>query len=323
VNQRAVEAAYAAGWRVVRALPRPVAAAAFTAGADLVTRRRGRAVRQLAQNLRRVVGPQLPEPDFDDLVRAAMRSAMRYYMEAFRLPSLSRQQILREFHLEGEELLAAAMAAGKGAVAALPHGGNYDLAGAWVAARGWPITTVAERLRPESVYRRFLAYRQSLGMEILPERGGERPTFDVLVERLSQGHFVPLLAERDLSRRGVPVTFFGARTRMPAGPALLALRTGAPLFIADMWYVKEGARTRLRGPVQLPREGSLDQRVQAVTQMIADGLAEGIREHPADWHMLQRLWLPEVPGSPGASATTEAGTEATTEAGAPASGPAG
>jgi KDO2-lipid IV(A) lauroyltransferase len=310
VKQRAVEAGYAAGWRLVRALPGPVAAAAFATGADVATGRGGRGVRQLAANLRRVVGPDLPEPELVTLVRAGMRSYMRYYMEAFRLPSRSREQILTDFHLDPEEVLAAAMDAGRGAIVALPHGGNYDAAGAWVAAKGWPIVTVAERLRPEGLYRRFLAFRESLGMEIVPTTGGGRAPVDVLAERLPQGYCVPLLADRDLSSRGVEVTFFGGRTRMPPGPALLALRTGAPLFVADMWYEKEGPRALLSGPLELPRDGSLDQRLRASTQIIADRLAAGIAAHPADWHMLQRLWLPEpaaAPGAAGASSASPAG----------------
>jgi phosphatidylinositol dimannoside acyltransferase len=293
VKERAVEAAYAAGWRVVRALPGPVAAAAFRRGADIATRRAGKGVRQLAANLRRVVGPDLPEPELSALVRAGMRSYMRYYMEAFRLPSRSPEQILCDFRLGGDEMLGEAITSGRGAIVALPHAGNYDVAGAWVAARGWPIITVAERLRPEGLYRRFLAYRERLGMEILPTTGGDRPPFDVLDERLRQGYLVPLLADRDLSRRGVEVTFFGGRTKMPPGPALLALRTGAPLFTVDLWYEEAGPRGRLRGPLELPVGGPLDQRVGRLTQTIADGLAAGVATYPADWHMLQRLWLPQ------------------------------
>jgi phosphatidylinositol dimannoside acyltransferase len=293
VGQWAVEAGFAAGWRVVRALPRPVAAAAFNRAADIATRRAGRGVTQLAANLRQVVGAQVAEAELGDLVHAGMRSYLRYFMEAFRLPSRSRAQILGDFHLDGEELLASTLAAG-GAVAALPHAGNYDAAGAWVAAHGWPIATVAERLRPEGLYRRFMAFRESIGMEILPTTGGSRPPVEVLAERLTQGAFVPLLADRDLSRRGVEVTFFGGRTRMPAGPALLALRTGVPLFVVELWFEERGPCARLRGPLELPVGGPLDERVRRTTQMIADGLAEGIAAHPVDWHMLQRLWLPEL-----------------------------
>lgn len=293
------ELGFIAGWRVIRALPGPVVAAAFRAGADRAHRRGGRGTARLATNLRRVVGPELPDAELDELVRRGLRSYARYWMEAFRLPSLSRRQILDSFRLEGREMLAADVAAGRGAVVALPHGGNWDAAGAWVAAAGWPITTVAERLKPEAVYERFLAFRQSLGMEILPTHGGDRPAFDTLVERLRAGHVVPLLAERDLSRRGVEVSFFGGRTRMPAGPALLTLRTGAPLYVASMWYEPDVAVASLAGPLEVPEpsSGPLDQRVRLLTQRIADGLAAGIARHPEDWHMLQRMWLDQENGS--------------------------
>ncbi|WP_405111010.1 phosphatidylinositol mannoside acyltransferase [Micromonospora sp. NBC_01405] len=289
------ELGYVAGWRLVRALPRPVVAAAFRAGADRAHRSGGGGTARLRANLRRVVGPELPEAELDDLLRRGLRSYARYWMETFRLPALSREQLLAGFRLapEGVDRLAADVAAGRGAVVALPHAGNWDAAGAWVAATGWPITTVAERLKPEGIYQRFLAFRRGLGMEILPTHGGERPAFDVLVDRLRAGAVVPLLADRDLSARGIEVDFFGARTRLPAGPALLALRTGAPLYVASLWYEPDAACASIEGPLPVPGEdsGPLDQRVRALTQRIADGLAAGIARHPEDWHMLQRMWL--------------------------------
>ncbi|MEV4710999.1 phosphatidylinositol mannoside acyltransferase [Micromonospora sp. NPDC049374] len=287
------EFGFVAGWRLVRVLPRPVTAAAFTAGADRAHRRRGPGATRLRANLRRVVGPELPEAELDDLVRRGLRSYARYWMEAFRLPALSREQLLAGFRLDRAEVLAADVAAGRGAVVALPHAGNWDAAGAWVAANGWPLSTVAERLKPEGVFERFVAFRQGLGMEILPTNGGARPAIDVLTDRLAAGAVVPLLADRDLSTRGVEVDFFGGRTRMPAGPALLALRTGAPLYVASMWYEPDAACASLVGPLLVPgpEAGTLDTRVRSLTQLIADGLATGIARHPEDWHMLQRMWL--------------------------------
>ncbi|MEU8262151.1 phosphatidylinositol mannoside acyltransferase [Micromonospora sp. NPDC048999] len=296
------ELGYVAGWRLARALPRPVVAAAFRAGADRAHRKGGPGTTRLRANLRRVVGPALPEAELDELVRAGLRSYARYWLEAFRLPSLSRREILAGFRLDGAEMLAADVASGRGAVVALPHAGNWDAAGAWVAANGWPITTVAERLKPEGVYERFLAFRQGLGMEILPTHGGERPAFDVLVDRIRAGAVVPLLADRDLSARGVEVDFFGGRTRMPAGPALLAIRTGAPLYVTSMWYESDIPRGALAGPLELPDpdSGPLDARVRVLTQRIADGLAAGIARHPEDWHMLQRMWLDQRADGSGA-----------------------
>jgi phosphatidylinositol dimannoside acyltransferase len=293
----AVELGYAAGWRLARGLPEPVAMAAVRFAADVAHRRQGRATRRLAANLRRVVGPDLPEPDFEALVRQGLRSYGRYWMEAFRLPSLSPEQVRAGFHLGRHELLAADVAAKRGAIVALPHAGNWDAAGAWVAAMGWPLTTVAERLKPESVYEMFLAFRQRLGMEIIPLTGGQQPPLDLLADRLRKGHVVPLLADRDLTARGVEVRFFGGRAKMPAGPALLALRTGAPLYVAAMWYEPDGPRGRLDGPLPVPEDGPLMDRVRALTQQIADRFAAAISRHPEDWHMLQRLWLDEDPGA--------------------------
>jgi KDO2-lipid IV(A) lauroyltransferase len=295
---RAADLAYAAGWRVVRTLPRAVTAPMFNAGADYATWRGGTGVRRLADNLRRVVGPQMSAPEFDALVRRAMRSYLRYYLEAFRLPAQSAEHNRAGFRLARGHLLGEDVAAGRGAVVALPHAGNWDAAGAWVAAMGWPIVTVAERLRPESLYRRFLAFREGLGMEIVPLTGGDRAVRAILEERLRQGYVVPILGDRDLGGRGVEVDFFGARTTMPPGPALLALSTGAPLYTVDMWFEKDAPVGAMHGPLDLPGRdaGPIGARVRLVTQMIADSFARGIAEHPADWHMLQRFWPDAAPG---------------------------
>jgi KDO2-lipid IV(A) lauroyltransferase len=291
-----VELGYGAAFGAVKWLPGQVTWPAFGAIAGRGARRYrggspGRGTARLAANLRRVVGDAMPDEEFADLVHRALRSYARYYFDAFRLPR--QRDILRYYHLDGAGTMAEAVAAGKGVVIALPHAGNWDAAGAWVAANGWKITTVAERLKPEGVYEKFLDFRRSLGMEIIPIEGAGRPVFDVLEERIANGTVVPLLADRDLTARGVEVDFFGGRTKMPAGPAALALRTGAPLYVAPQWYEPEGPRGRFVGPVPVPKEGPLDVRVRATTQLVADRIAAGIAEHPEDWHMLQRMWLDE------------------------------
>jgi KDO2-lipid IV(A) lauroyltransferase len=292
-KDRAVEWGYAAGWRIVRALPQRIAAGLFRAGADRATRKRAVGAQRLKVNLRQVVGPEMSEPDLDLLVRDGMRSYARYWMEAFRLPSRSAAQHRGGFVLHGIETLKAACDAGQGIVLALPHAGNWDAAGAHVVSTGLPVTTVAERLKPESLYRRFLAYRESLGMEILPLTGGERPTLDVLAERVSAGVIVPLLADRDFSARGVEVNFFGRRTKMPAGPAILALRTGAPLHVVHMWYGASGPEGQVSDEIVPPdpASGALDDRVRRLTQAVADEIARGVARHPADWHMLSKMWV--------------------------------
>jgi len=302
-----VELAYGAGWSIVKATPRSLAWPVFRAAADHAARRNGPGTQRLRGNLRRVVGPDMSDAELDDLVRAGLRSYARYWLDAFQLPRYSRDQLLTMFAVENRELLAEAAESGEGCIIALSHSGNWDTAGAWVCANGWRLATVAERLKPEGLYQKFVAYRETLGMEIIPTVGAERPPLEILTERLGQGYVVPLLADRDLSARGVEVRFFGGRTRMPAGPAMLALRTGAPLLVATLWYDDEyRACARVEGPLPIPEDGPLDVRVRVLTQEIADRLARGIAEHPRDWHMLQRLWLPEEPTPDRTPATSDA-----------------
>jgi phosphatidylinositol dimannoside acyltransferase len=289
MSERLTEIGFAAGWRVVRALPGPVARALFRAGADRAAARNGPGVQRLARNLSCVLGRPAPP----ELVRAGMRSYARYWLEAFRLPSQSPAQLREGFRLEGFKDLVRAHEAGTGAIVALPHAGNWDAAGAMVTANGLPLTTVAERL-PEGLFRRFVEFREGLGMKIIPLTGGGAPMED-LIAAVRAAHIVPLLADRDLSRRGVEVEFFGGRTKMPVGPALLALRTGAPLFVVRMWYEADAPCGKVIGPLAIPdaEAGTLDARVRLLTQRVADELARGIAANPQDWHMLQKLWLVE------------------------------
>jgi KDO2-lipid IV(A) lauroyltransferase len=161
-----------------------------------------------------------------------------------------------------------------------------------VATTGWRLVTVAERLKPEAVYEQFLAYRKKLGMEVVPLTGGRRPPLDVLEEKVKEGCAIALLADRDLSSKGVEVRFFGGRTRMPPGPALLALRTGAPLYAADIWFTEDKTVCRIhRIELPDPAEGNLAERARLTTQRLADAFEVSIAAHPQDWHMLQKLWL--------------------------------
>lgn len=292
-RSRAVDTAYAAGWQLVRTLPEPLAASLFRHGADLGTRRDGPGVRQLRANLRRVVGAGWPDADLDELVRAGLRSYSRYWMETFRLPSMDRAALLGRVETEGADHLDAAHAAGRGTIIALPHSGNWDVAGLWLVDHGLRFTTVAERLSPESLFDRFVAYREGLGMEIVPLRGGARAPVEVLSERLRAGGVVCLLGDRDLSAAGVPVSFFGEPARMPPGPALLAATTGAALLPVALWFTEHGWGQWIGPPIELTG-ARLRDRVVAATQALADAFAERIARHPADWHMLQKLWSADL-----------------------------
>ena len=293
VRGRAVDLGYAAGWGVVKAAPLGLTDRAFRAVADAATVHNGGSTRQLRKNLRRVVGPQVSELRMDRLVGDALRSYARYWLETFRLPKMNLPDVPANIQAEGAENLDAALERGLGAVVALPHQGNWDIAGVWAIARYGPFTTVAERLKPESLFDRFVAYRESLGFEVIPLTGGERSPFPVLKERLGANRIVCLLADRDLSRHGIEVQFFGEATRMPSGPALLSATTGAALLPASLWFTDGGWGLRVNEPVVLP-EGPLRTQVAAGTQLLADVFARDIAQHPVDWHMLQRLWLADL-----------------------------
>ncbi len=295
-RDRAVGLGYSAGWSVVKAMPRALSERAFRAAADAATVRNGGGTRQLRKNLRRVVGPAMSELRMDALVGDALRSYSRYWLETFRLESMDHAAVAASFeqNMTGRENLDAGLARGKGVLLALPHSGNWDASGIWLVHHSGPFTTVAERLKPESVFDRFVAYRESIGMEVIALTGGQRPPTDVLAERLRANRVVCLLADRDLSRHGVEVDFFGEPARMPAGPALLAAMTGASLHAVHSYFAGDGWGHAIGAPIDLP-DGHLRDRVTAGTQLLADRFAEAIAQRPADWHMLQRLWLADLP----------------------------
>ncbi|MFJ2161769.1 phosphatidylinositol mannoside acyltransferase [Streptomyces sp. NPDC087856] len=299
-QERLTDTLYGVGWSTVKKLPEPVAVRLGRTIADLAWKRRGKGVQRLESNYARVVPDASPER-LAELSRAGMRSYLRYWMESFRLPAWSAERIRTGFDPKGLHHLTDGIASGRGVVLALPHLANWDLAGAWVTtALETPFTTVAERLKPETLYDRFVAYREGLGMEVLPHSGGT--AFGTLARRLRDGGLVCLVAERDLSASGVEVKFFGEATRMPAGPALLAQQTGANLLPVTLWYddspVMQG---RVHPTVEVPESGDRAEKTSVMTQALADAFATGIADHPEDWHMLQRLWLADLDPSKGPS----------------------
>ncbi|WP_046505667.1 phosphatidylinositol mannoside acyltransferase [Streptomyces odonnellii] len=301
-SERLTDTLYGLGWSTVKKLPEPVATGLGRTIADTVWKRRGKSVLRLEANLARVV-PDAGAERLAELSRAGMRSYMRYWMESFRLPAWSTERVAGGVEIKDIHALTDGLAAGRGVILALPHLANWDLAGAWLTrGQGVPFTTVAERLKPESLYDRFVAYRESLGMEVLPHTGGS--AFGALARRLRSGGLVCLVADRDLSASGVEVEFFGQTARMPAGPALLAQQTGALLLPVTLWYDDSPVmRGRVHPAVEVPESGTRAEKTSVMTQAVADVFATGIAEHPEDWHMLQRLWLADLePGRTGGSA---------------------
>src|SRR5215472_9051938 len=294
LGERASTLAYRAGWLAVRLLPERVARWIFTRIADYLWWRRGKSVRQLEANLRRV-RPHATEAELRQLTRAGMRSYLRYWVEAFRLPTMPTGRITTGMSVVGEEQAALThIKAGRGVVFALPHSGNIDLAAAWIMTRGFgQISVIAERLKPETVFRQFVAYRESLGMEVVPHTGGPSP-FGVMAQRLRAGRLVCLVADRDLSAAGVEVEFFGEPARIGAGPAALAARTGAALMPVVLWFADDGWRGHIYPEIPVPADGTQAEKVAAMSQQLAVLWQTSIAEHPEDWHMMQKVFVADL-----------------------------
>ena len=276
-------------------MPEGLARRQFDALADTVWARHGKGVARLESNLRRVLGTTATDRQLRRVTHLGVRSYFRYWCEVFQLPRMKITDVVARMHVDDEWRLREAFAAGRGMILVLPHSGNWDHAGAWLAATGVPFTTVAERLEPESLFERFVEFRESLGMEVIPLTGGERPPYDLLADRLRAGGALCLLGDRDLTATGVEVDFFGSAARMPAGPAALAHDTGAALVPVTLHYPdRRDWGARIHPQVDVPTAGDRTEKIRVMTQHVADAFAEGIADHPQDWHMLQRVWVEDL-----------------------------
>jgi phosphatidylinositol dimannoside acyltransferase len=295
LKDRLAAAAYVLGWALVCRVPESWARWAFRQAGDIAWRRQGPRVQTLEANLRRVIGPGPSGKELRALSRAAMHSYARYWLEVFRLQVIPPERIVGNTLSIGEEkALFDNLAAGRGVVVALSHMGNWEQAGAWIIARGVSsFTTVAERLKPESVYLKFLAFRQALGFEVLPASGGNS-RFGVLAQRLRAGGLVCLLTDRDVTGGGIEVEFFGEKARMMSGAAALAVQTGAALVPATLWYEGDCWGIDIHQEIPVPEGGDRRGKVADMTQQVARVFEAGIAAHPADWHMLQRVFVADL-----------------------------
>ena len=274
------------GWSIVRRISEKSAKALFSNLGAWMYGRNGKSVDRLRSNLSRVF-PKLASKDLDDLVRRGVLSYMRYWMETFRSPDWSSERILSTVTVSNEHLLLDPIKNHTGVVVSRPHAGNWDHAGSYFCIRGAQLVTVAEVLKPRALFEKFLAYRQAIGMEVLPLDSRAFPT---LMQRARDGKLIALVADRDLSSSGIDVQFFGGVARMPAGPAIVAIRTGIPLVTAFVSYTETGIHVDLK-EIAIPDGVDEAARVKATVQLCADNFAEGIKAFPHDWHMMQRIWV--------------------------------
>jgi phosphatidylinositol dimannoside acyltransferase len=283
VRARATYLAYRAGAEFARVVPGPIAQPAArvigrTLALAMPTRRR-----QVERNLERA---GLRGAARRQAVAETFESYGRYWLELFRLPNETRGPL--EMDVKGFEHLEGGIESGTGVILALPHVGGWDYAGAWLASKGLPPTVVVEPVEPPELLEWFASVRRALGMTVVelgPEAG------KVVLRALRNNEVVCLLCDRDLGGDGIEVEFFGERTTLPAGPATLALRTGAPLLPTAVYFGPQGGHHAVvMPPVSSSREGRLRDDVERVTQELAHRFEELIRAAPEQWHLLQPNW---------------------------------
>jgi len=284
------------GALAVRRMPERAAYRLFERVADELVRRDVKAVQRMRDNYA-VVRPELGKPELEDLVQAGVRSYMRYWCEAFRLPTFGPDTLVRATRLVGDEPVRNALAQGRPVIAFLGHMGNWDMAGAWCTRHLGPVVTVAERLKPEQVFEDFLAFRESLGMTIIPLTGSG-DVFHRLVEAAKGPNVIPLLADRDLTRKGIEVDFAGDRARVAVGPAALAYDSGNVVYPVSIRYERApdgpgGWRSVItfHDAVSAPEGEARHRAIRTMAEECARVLGQAVTEYTEDWHMMQRVFV--------------------------------
>ena len=280
---------YLIAWKLIALLPEKSAYKLSDYVSDRIYKKNGKGIKRLRGNYGRVM-PEYSSQKLEELTKLGMRSYLRYWFDTFRLSKWSKNRIISTTQVIRENLLRDPIQSKQGCIVALPHAGNWDHAAAYFCSTGITLTAVVEKLKPEAIFKKFLAYRQSIGIEAISHK--EKP-IPILTQRLQAGKLIALVADRDMSRNGIEVNFFGKTSKMPSGPAILAIKTGAPLITAYVRYTSGGIEIIFDETLKPTNSGSEEEQIKIITQSMADNFAKRIKENPVDWHMLQRIWVDE------------------------------
>jgi lauroyl/myristoyl acyltransferase len=270
-------------------VPRTVASAAVSAGGTFGSLFAGDRRVIVERNIERASGRTLSNVEKRKAVARTFAAYGRYYLDSFRLPSLDAKTIDEGFTYTGFEHIPDALDQGKAPILVLPHLGGWEWAAFWLTQiHGFQVTAVVEPLEPPELFDWFKSFRESLGMQVVPVGPEAGPA---IIEAINAGSIVCLLSDRSVSgAASVPVDFFGERTLLPAGPATIALRTGAPLIPVAVYFDGDKHFADVRPPVPAEREGKFRADVQRVTQDLAVELERFVRKAPEQWHVLQPGW---------------------------------
>lgn len=280
---------YLFAWKLIAVLPEKSAYKLADYVSDRIYKKNGKGIKRLRGNYGRVM-PEYSPQKLEELTKLGMRSYLRYWFDTFRLSKWSKNRIISTTQVIRENLLRDPIQSKQGCIVALPHAGNWDHAAAYFCSTGITLTAVVEKLKPEAIFKKFLAYRQSIGIEAISHK---EKTIPILTQRLQAGKLIALVADRDMSRNGIEVNFFGKTSKMPSGPAILAIKTGAPLITAYVRYTPGGIEIIFDETLKPTNSGSEEEQIKIITQSMADNFAKRIKENPVDWHMLQRIWVDE------------------------------
>ena len=280
---------YLFAWKLIAVLPEKSAYKLADYVSDRIYKKNGKGIKRLRGNYGRVM-PEYSPQKLEELTKLGMRSYLRYWFDTFRLSKWSKNRIISTTQVIRENLLRDPIQSKQGCIVALPHAGNWDHAAAYFCSTGITLTAVVEKLKPEAIFKKFLAYRQSIGIEAISHK---EKTIPILTQRLQAGKLIALVADRDMSRNGIEVNFFGKTSKMPSGPAILAIKTGAPLITAYVRYTPGGIEIIFDETLKPTNSESEEEQIKVITQSMADNFAKRIKENPVDWHMLQRIWIDE------------------------------
>lgn len=290
IRERLTFRAYESVQRIANAVPRRVGLALFRVAARIAHRALPERRAIVANNQSRVLGRPVTDPLVDAATREAFVLYAEYWLETFRSPALSDEEVQRRFRVDGIEHIDRALELGAGGLVVLPHMGNWDVAGRWLNSLGYKVASVAEVVRPPRLFEMFVRHRESLGMTIVPLAPGG--VGQRLATMLADNATVALVADRDLNGRGVEVEMFGGTRRLPAGPALLSITSGAPILVTGITTTADGWRCVIEPPIDAKLSGDRRTDVRLLTQRIAEGFERRISARPPDWHLFQPGWTP-------------------------------
>ena len=288
-RERMAYLVYAGAARLARMLPTKFGRAVFRVAGTAAFHLGGRTRASVAANQARVIGRPVDDPLVVASTRDAFRRYARYWYDSFAIGAWRAEDVAQAFAWDGDEHLFDFHRQGRGIIAVLPHLGNWDASARAMADRGLPMVAVAERLRPDELFQLFVRQREEYGIEVVG-LGSNGSVGRALTTALADGKLVGLLADRDLTGRGVEVQMFGATRRVPAGPAMLALSTGAPIVVVGTYETPSGWRGVV-WPLAMPElVGDRRTDARAISQAIADAFERLISASPSDWHVFEPAW---------------------------------